>query len=119
MPRNHSVVPWAFVGGYALLIFCLSSIPGSAVPPLFCGADKILHFLEYLPLGVLLMWALAAAGGHRRIRALLITLFVVMLYALTDECHQYFVPGRTLDAADWAMDVLGAIAGGGLYPWPK
>jgi len=65
------------------------------------------------------MRAMAIMGSRRRIQALLVTLFVVMLYALTDEIHQVFVPGRTLDAADWAMDVLGAVAGGGLYSWPK
>jgi len=119
MVKNRTVLAWASVGGYALLIFILSAMPGGAVPRLFCGADKILHFMEYLPLGVLLMRALAVMGGRGRIQALLVTLFVVMLYALTDEFHQFFVPGRTLDAADWAIDVLGAAAGGSLYPWPK
>jgi len=119
MAKNHTVLAWASVGAYALLIFILSAMPGGVVPRLFCGADKILHFVEYLPLGVLLMRAMAMMGSRRRIQALLVTLFVVMLYALTDEIHQVFVPGRTLDAADWAMDVLGAVAGGGLYSWPK
>ncbi len=119
MAKNRMILAWASVGGYALVIFILSAIPGSTIPRFFCGADKILHFLEYLPLGVLLMRAMAAMGGRLRIRALLVTLFVVMLYALTDEIHQFFVPGRTLDAADWVMDVLGATAGGSLYPWPK
>ncbi len=119
MVKNRITLAWVSVGIYALAIFILSAIPGGAIPRFFYGADKILHFLEYLPLGVLLMRAMAVMGGRLRIRALLVVLFVVMLYALTDEIHQLFVPGRTLDASDWTMDVLGAAAGGGLYPWPK
>ena len=36
------------------------------------------------------------------------------LYAVADEFHQYFVPGRTAAVTDCRIDVSGAAAGQGL-----
>jgi len=33
------------------------------------------------------------------------------LYAVTDELHQYFVPGRTAMWQDWLLDTVGALFG--------
>jgi VanZ family protein len=38
-----------------------------------------------------------------------------MLYAFTDELHQHFVPGRSVEFADWVADSHGAAAGVALY----
>lgn len=31
------------------------------------------------------------------------------LFALSDEMHQYFVPGRSAEIADWLADMAGII----------
>ena len=36
---------------------------------------------------------------------------IAILYAITDEVHQRFVPGRSCQAADWAIDTAGAALG--------
>jgi hypothetical protein len=36
------------------------------------------------------------------------------LYAITDEVHQIFVPGRTCKASDWLVDIGGALVAIGL-----
>lgn len=33
---------------------------------------------------------------------------VTALYALSDEIHQLFVPNRSCDPADWAVDMVAA-----------
>ncbi len=33
------------------------------------------------------------------------------LYAVTDELHQAFVPGRTPSVGDWVADAMGAALG--------
>jgi VanZ family protein len=38
----------------------------------------------------------------------LITIAFCSLYALSDEWHQSFVPGRSSDVLDWIADTLGA-----------
>lgn len=44
-----------------------------------------------------------------------VVLLFTMLYALSDEIHQIFVPGRTFQLEDLALDLLGALAGLWLY----
>ncbi|MDD5020100.1 MAG: VanZ family protein [Candidatus Omnitrophica bacterium] len=119
MNRPRPALPWIFTGLYALLIFLASSFSGRDLPETFSGFDKLCHFLEYFPLGLLLMWAFRSSWNRSRIHTLLTVAFVVMLYALTDELHQFFVPGRSPDVLDGAMDVLGGVIGGVFYPWPK
>lgn len=63
---------------------------------------KTLHILEYALLSFLLFYGLL----HFKI-----TLSVAYLYALSDEIHQTFVPGRTGRLRDTLFDLLGIIIG--------
>ena len=74
---------------------------------------KLAHFTEYLVLSVLLYRALR---GSRRwnLRAAGIAFAVSGIYAIGDEVHQIFVPGRTAAATDCLIDMSGAAAGQGL-----
>ena len=74
---------------------------------------KLAHFTEYAILSVLLYRALR---DDRRwsLRAAVIAVLVSGFYAVLDEMHQYFVPGRTAAAMDCLIDLSGAAAGQGL-----
>jgi VanZ family protein len=73
---------------------------------------KLAHFTEYLILSVLLYRALR--GGRRwNFRAAGLSLMIAGLYSMSDEFHQWFVPGRTAAATDCLIDVTGAAAGQG------
>ena len=39
------------------------------------------------------------------------------MYAISDEWHQSFVPGRQLSAWDWAADLAGLAAGSWTLLW--
>ena len=69
---------------------------------------KSAHFLEYTGLCLLLSFACAATWGRRYTA---VSLPIASLYAITDEVHQCFVPGRSCQAADWAIDTAGAALG--------
>lgn len=49
-------------------------------------------------------------GILRRVYLLWIGL-IGILYAATDELHQYFVPGRSCDFTDWLADIAGLACG--------
>ncbi len=71
---------------------------------------KCAHFSEYLALGVtvmLWMWDLVKTTRC----GLLYPELVCMLYAATDELHQYFVPGRYGTWTDVLIDSCGAFTG--------
>lgn len=74
---------------------------------------KLAHFTEYLILSLLLYRALAADRGWS-LRAAGLALALAGMYAVSDELHQWFVPGRTAAATDCLIDVSGAAAGQGL-----
>ncbi len=90
-------------------IFYVSSLPQ---PPIPAGGDKPWHAVAYFGLAVLAVRAIAG-GLPRRIAAPTagLAIAVAVTYAVTDETHQMFVPGRSADAADLIADAIGACAG--------
>lgn len=126
------VARWAPVIAWAALIFCASTswftgtATGAIVVPLLqwlfpsaehhtlelvhAGIRKLGHFTEYLIFGLLLANALEADGGWRPRHPVLVVV-LAMAYAVTDEIHQYFVPGRTAAVGDVLIDGAGALLG--------
>lgn len=85
-------------------------ITGTALATLHLIIRKIAHFLEYFALGMTIMLAIYHYFRHRPITAFIPELIAV-LYAVTDEIHQYFVPGRYGTAMDVLIDSCGALVG--------
>ena len=71
---------------------------------------KAAHFVTYFVLGVLVINALVQSGstGYRSVAW---ALLVCVLYAISDEFHQTFVPGRSGEVADVLLDSLGSGVG--------
>ena len=94
---------------YMIFIFSMSSI--SRLPKVGIWGSYF-HPLEYLNLSFLLVWALNK-GVNPEIKGntLIITFLVCIVYALSDEFHQYFVLGRDASVLDIALDSVGAILG--------
>jgi VanZ family protein len=107
--RENCAVRWAAVAVWMGLIFYLSAqsrLPRVVPPGLPQIQDVIGHFVVYAVLAALLWWALRGAGVRR---PLLWALAVTVLYSLTDEFHQSFVPNRHPDVFDLATDFAGAV----------
>ncbi len=85
------------------IIFYLSSIPGRNLPPLPYETDKIVHLIIYTILGFFL------AGGFQEKD--LFAIIIGMLYGISDEIHQSFIPLRTCSFYDWLADAAGIILG--------
>jgi VanZ family protein len=94
------------------LIFAGSSIPNLKRLP---GdiSDHTGHFLAYAGLAAVGVRALAGArwAGVTAGRAAAAWLLSVV-YGVSDELHQRFVPGRTATVDDLVADALGAAAAG-------
>ena len=71
------------------------------------------HFIEYVILGVLVSksFVITKAGIFKIIGLMLLFCFT---YALSDEAHQLFVPGRAFQLEDLSLDCLGSLTGLGL-----
>jgi len=91
-------------------IFYFSSIPSKEMPN-FGNWDAVVkksgHILEYALLGLALL-----RGIHSRDWwGFSLALAGVILYAMSDEFHQSFIPGRTSTMVDVGIDTLGAFIG--------
>lgn len=99
-----------------LLIYSMSSLQQLPQTP---GplTDKHWHALEYG--GFAVLWARAFAGGEWKglsARACVAAVGSSLLYAVTDEWHQAYVPGRDSSVWDLLADAVGAsAASAGLY----
>lgn len=73
------------------------------------------HLGGYFVLAILIRFALVRTIATGRPGTWAIILSV--LYGFSDEFHQYFVPTRSLDVRDLAMDAAGAVLGVLLVAW--
>jgi len=72
---------------------------------------RIGHFLEYAGLAFWLYFGQVDGELTERevsIKVLLISFLGAVAYALTDEVHQIYVPGRTFQWLDLGVDAAGA-----------
>lgn len=96
--------------GWMMAIFVLSAQPAdrlSQLPPLFPHADKVVHAVLY---GVLLWLFRSTFASSVSSRCWVpASLGLTFGYALIDEYHQSFVPGRSPDIADLVADLFGAV----------
>lgn len=99
---------------YSALIFYLSHQRTWPIrPPDLILLDKGAHFLEYWIFGVLVARVIEEVGFFTASRTkIFCVLLVSFMYGLSDEIHQWFVPGRTATAGDVVADTLGGWIGG-------
>jgi len=99
------------------LLFYLSHQPGLDTPMLFSGQDKVLHAVVYGLLGLLLLAAQPRQAQGYSWRQVGISTLIASLYGLSDEIHQYFIPGRSSEVLDWVADTVGALIAASLLAW--
>lgn len=132
----RKVISWLLVILWMTLIFYLSHQPATESNSLSTGiTERVLaiiervtsdidfdvsnfnhiirknaHFFAYLILGVLVSNALKSdkINGPKRF---LIALVICVLYAISDEIHQLFIPGRAGQVKDVIIDSSGAVVG--------
>lgn len=71
---------------------------------------KFAHGLSYFILGILVMHASMISFSKKGV-AVFFTLIFCPLYAISDEWHQMFVPGRSAQVQDVIIDTIGAVTG--------
>lgn len=73
---------------------------------------KLGHVSEYFVFGGLLCRALrnrhTSSGAFHRFS---VSILITMVYAISDEWHQSFVPSRTASGVDVLIDTIGGICG--------
>ncbi|RXZ83402.1 VanZ family protein [Paenibacillaceae bacterium] len=131
------IIAWAAVICWMFLIFYMSAQPGHqsdqlskgfaatilrAVEKIFSQTDidmskfnyfirKNAHFFSYLLLGMLAAYAVRKVSSHSFWRRAVYALGLCVLFAISDELHQLYVPGRSARVFDVMIDSAGATVG--------
>ncbi|MBN2188018.1 MAG: VanZ family protein [Chitinispirillaceae bacterium] len=85
---------------------CLRQLFGTGVPAISEDVvRKCAHFFEYFVLGCLLF--MGFLDRARSVRAVLVMFAAGLLFAVSDEVHQLFIPGRTMRPFDVLVDMAG------------
>ncbi len=96
------------------VIFMWSSLSANTLrklnPSVLSLAD-LAHFANFAVLAILAYRALCTFDRFARLALWSLVIVFTVLYALSDEVHQAFIPGRSPSAADLAIDTAGGIAG--------
>lgn len=103
---------WALVAAWAAFIFVLSSIPGQSMPHVaILRFDKLDHAVVYAVFGGLCFLAIRRTWPLSSARLVGLAALVAVLYGLSDEFHQLFVPGRSAEIYDAIADGVGGLVG--------
>ena len=95
-------------------IWYLSSIPIDPVPEIeFKYKTQIYHFGIFFLLSLSTIVSFSNCGKSENGKG--IAILFSILYALIDELHQSFIPGRNVSAGDFITDSLGIALAGVFY----
>lgn len=134
--NKKKLLSWTILIFWLVLIFCLSSQPVHKSNGLSKKITKVIvkiiekvnpsidlnmgrtnhyirksaHFFSYMILSILLMniFKIMKVEGVEKI---FLTLLICIIWAITDEIHQLFVPGRGGQLKDVFIDTGGSILG--------
>ncbi len=109
-----TLLPLAWMG----LIFILSGIPADSFPAGTTSAQQsTAHVFLYSVLSYLIMGAVLSRQTDKKRNSVYkwkLSFFAVIfcvLYGITDEYHQGYVPGRFVSFSDLGVDAFGAVLG--------
>jgi VanZ family protein len=107
-PRRAALV-------WALFLFALTSWPSPPEVPIVSTTpnfDKLIHFTLYAVQAFLIYRAVRWPGkAGTSLARVLAVVGLMAVWAIADETHQFWIPGRSMEGGDVAADVVGATAG--------
>lgn len=112
MRVKHQLLYWLPVYLYAGAIFYLSSVSVLLAPEQQFGitiSNVAKHIVEYAILSFLLFRAFTNSDSLSiKTKAYLLAITLSILYGITDELHQFFVPERVCSSLDVLFDGIGS-----------
>ena len=101
---------WLPVAAWAGIIFFFSSVPDLKTGLKYdLFLRKIAHVTEYFILAFFLYRALSGSFKMDPRRLFISAAVFTLLYAASDEIHQFFVEGRNCSLGDFLIDSLGVV----------
>lgn len=100
---------------WGVFLFAITSYPSPPTVPIVGGLpgfDKMVHFSLYGVEAFFLYFALRWPGRPRFAMGRVLALTGLMaVWAVADETHQHWIPGRSMEGGDVIGDVSGSLLG--------
>ncbi len=111
--EKYVILSWLIALSLAITIFYVSSLTFG-----LGGAGGILSYLYHFFIFFWLSFFLSIAFTRaRKISLIIPAIFISLFYAVSDEFHQLFIPGRAGSFGDFLIDSLGIFLAAFLYLW--
>ena len=106
--ENNKIIPILFTISIAVFIFYLSnqSAPLGGIEAPF-SITKLYHFADFFSLNFFFLASLKS--GKMRAVFLILAFLFGFFYAVSDELHQFFIPGRHSSFSDVMIDTSGIL----------
>ena len=114
--EKHNKISWIITILIAIFIFYMSSLSFKGGPPGEGGVvvnSIIYHLLVYFALS--LFFLVSLIKGRFSKPFLLLVIIISIIYGISDEIHQLFVPGRYFTISDILTNSAGTLFAGLLY----
>ena len=111
--EKNNKISWAITILIAITIFVLSSMTFGGGYGTTNINSTIYHFTIFFFLGFFLLISLLKGKDDSFL--LFIGIMIAIAYGITDELHQFFVPGRFCSLIDAAFDTTGILFAGVIY----
>ena len=112
LEKNHRVA-WILVILTMIFIFYISSLETVSTLSNLSYRAEIYHIGIYCALTLFMMIALSEGGVKKHL--FFWAIFFTFIYAVSDELHQIFVPGRDPSIGDVILDSIGISISGLFY----
>jgi len=97
----------------AVAIFYMSSLTFEGVSYTTNINSILYHFFAFFFFASFLY--ISSLKGKKKYSFLILALIISLLYAILDEFHQFFVPGRNSSIVDFFIDSLGIMLASMIY----
>lgn len=97
----------------AIIIFYISSLTAEEAPGRGLGINAAFYHITIFFLLAFFLLISVIQGKNKKL--ILPAIFLVIIYAILDEFHQYFVPGRFSAFSDVILDSIGIAFASILY----
>jgi VanZ family protein len=110
--EKHNKTSWIFVILISIIIFYVSSLVLEPGKTTFYWKPIAYHFYAFFFLSVFLLISLTKGKNKKLI---FLAIILAILYAISDELHQVFVPGRFFALSDILTDSAGILFAALIY----
>lgn len=111
--EKHNKISWLIVILIAIFIFYVSSLSFETAPLGGFGWKTIAyHFLVFFFLGFFLLISIIKG---KKTNLFILPIIIAILYGISDEVHQLFVPNRAFTIPDILTNFAGILFAGLIY----